>query len=221
MLNRNAVTSLVLCLVLPGFAAWAVLFGPVSPPGYWIVACALLSPLAAAFFGHAARREFRKSGQQGVRGSAMAAAGLTIGYLEIAFVGLILLGGVHHPNRMAAYEASAVGSLRTLNRAAGVYAGTHPREGFPKALKDLSGDDSRPEPDWLIDQALASGVRAHYRFTYVPKSTKLHGVIDTYQIFADPIDSKDEESRHFFTDQSGSIRISKGAPANESSTELK
>ncbi len=45
---------------------------------------------------------------------------------------------------MVAYEASAVGSMRTLNRAAGVYAGTHPQEGFPKALKDLSMNGRRP-----------------------------------------------------------------------------
>jgi len=60
------------------------LFAPVNPPGILIAAWAL-SPLAAAFFGHAARREISKSGQDGARGSTMA-AGLTIGYLEIAFV---------------------------------------------------------------------------------------------------------------------------------------
>jgi len=61
------------------------LFAPVNPPGILIAAWAL-SPLAAAFFGHAARREISKSSQDGARGSTMAAAGLTIGYLEIAFV---------------------------------------------------------------------------------------------------------------------------------------
>jgi hypothetical protein len=220
MSNKNSIISVAFCLVLPTFVACAVLFAPVNPPGILIAACAL-SPLAAAFFGHAARREISKSGQDGAGGSTMAAAGLTVGYLEIAFVSLILISSVHHPNRMVAHEASAVGSMRTLNRAAGAYAGTHPQEGFPKALKDLSMNGPQPEPDWLIDQALASGVRAHYRFTYIPRSTKSDGVIDAYQILADPIDSRDQESRHFFTDQSGSIRMSKGAPANESSTELK
>jgi hypothetical protein len=221
MFNRNLVVSLALCLVLPGFVAWAALLSPINPPLYLIVTCVLFSPLAAAFFGHAARREFRKSGQGGTSGPAMAATGLTIGYLEIALTVVTIFTGTYHPKRIVAYEASAVGSLQTLNFAARAYAGTHPQEGFPKALKDLCWNGSRPEPDWSIDQVLSSGMKAHYRFKYVAKSTTPYGRIDGYQIYADPIDPKDRESRHFFTDQSGSIRISSGAPANESSTELR
>jgi hypothetical protein len=217
MLNKNSVTSLVFCLVSPSFVVLALLFGETNLPGYFVIACVFLSPLAAAFFGHAARRQISKSGPDGARGYRIATVGLTTGYLEIALVGLVLLGSRPHHNRILADESSAVGCLRTLHSAASSYASTHPQEGFPKALKDLSTSDSQREPDWLIDQALASGVRFHYRFTYVPRSTRVDGINDGYQIYADPTGSQKADSRHFFVDQTGVIRVRIAVSANSSS----
>jgi hypothetical protein len=151
----------------------------------------------------------------------MATAGLAIGYLELALLallGFIMLGSVHHPSRIVASEAMAVSSLRTVNFAAHAYAQAHPQVGFPNSLQDLGSQTPQPEQDWQIDPALASGTKLHYRFTYVPRNRG--GAVDEYQIFADPLDAKDREARHFFTDQSESIRWSKGAPANESSAPL-
>jgi hypothetical protein len=220
MLNRNSIISIALCLVLPTFLAYAVVFAPINPPEIVFVVCALLLPLAAAFFGHAARRQISKSGQDGARGLKLATVGLTIGYLEIAMVGLVLFGTRPHHNTLGAYEASAVGSVRTLNVAVHTYASAHPQVGFPKTLKDLSPNDSRSDQYSLIDQTLASGVKLQYRFTYVPRSTKVNGINDGYQIYADPTGSQKTDARHFFTDQTTVIRWASGTTANESSPAL-
>lgn len=221
MLNRNSIVSVVFCLVLPLFLLCAALFDSLNPPLILIVVCAL-SPLVAAFFGHAARRQIRKDGQARAKGYGLAAATLTVGYLEIVFVAFVLLSSGHHPSHVLSSEASAVGSMRTLNVAARAYANAHPRNGFPKGLKDLSWNNRQPETDWSIDEVLASGVKASYRFMYVAKSSKVNGKIDAYQIFADPVDSRNKDMRHSFTDQTGVIRSTvDGNAANESSPELK
>jgi hypothetical protein len=219
-LIRNAIISILCSLVLPTFVAVAVIFAPLDPPGAVIFAVAF-SPLVAVFFGHAARKEIRKIGDPKAMVSRVAAIGTITGYLGIVLMVLFLFTGRHSESRMVAYEASAVGSLRTLNLASHAYASAHPQVGFPKTLKDLTWDRSDPGQAWGVDETLASGVKTRYRFTYVPKNSESDGPIDAYQIFADPLDLKDKDLRHFFSDQSGAIRISTGAPANESSTELK
>jgi hypothetical protein len=218
-LNTNAVISIALCAVVPLSVTAVVLRAPRAELWFApaVVAC-LLCPLAAAFFGHAANRELRGNGAAGSGRSAMATAGLTIGYLELALLGFITLGSIHHPSRRVAFEANAVSSLRTLNFAAHAYAKAHPQVGFPNSLQDLDSQSLQPGQDWQIDPVLASGTKLHYRFTYVPKNHG--GAVDAYQIFADPLDAKDRDARHFFTDQSASIRRSQGAPANESSEPL-
>jgi hypothetical protein len=220
MLNKNSVISIALCLVLPTFVACGVVFAPINPPEIVFVICALLIPLTAAFFGHAARRQISKSRQDGASGYKMATVGLTIGYLEIALVGLVLFGTRPHHSTLGAYEASAVGSVRTLNIAAHSYASAHPQEGFPKTLKDLSQDNSQSDSYSLIDQTLASGVKLQYRFTYVPRSTRVNGINDGYQIYADPIGSQKADAHHFFTDQTTVIRWASGSTAKESSPAL-
>ena len=206
-------------MVAPISATAVVLSAPRSELWFapFVVAC-LLCPLAAAFFGHSARRELRGNGAAGCTRSAMAKAGLTIGYLELALLGFITLGSVHHPSRIVAFEAMAASSLRTVNFAAHAYAQAHPQVGFPNSLQDLGSQTLQPGQEWQIDPVLASGTKLHYRFTYVPRSRG--GAVDAYQIFADPLDAKDRDARHFFTNQSESIRWSKGAPANESSAPL-
>jgi hypothetical protein len=71
-------------------------------------------------------------------------------------------------------ESAAVGSLRTLYSANASYAKSHPQQGYPKKLSDLStpsGLQGGEETTWAIDAALAKGTRAGYRFTYTPSSS--------------------------------------------------
>jgi len=104
-------------------------------------------------------------------------------------------------DRVAADEASAVGSLRTLNTANQVYAEEH-KTNFGSELGDFSG---------LIDRNLLSGQKSGYRFRYTPGKANKKGIVDTYEIVAEPIDRDKTGDRYFFTDQTGMIRYGIGS----------
>ena len=124
---------------------------------------------------------------------------------------LLLLVAISVPNllrsRMAANEASAVGSLRTLNTAAVTYLSTYGH--YPPALRNFglsaSGIPSE-EGAGLIDDVLAKGGRkSGYLFTYrtLPAFDSNNGV--GYKITADPLEPGKNGQRHFSTNQTGTI----------------
>jgi len=102
-------------------------------------------------------------------------------------------------------EASAVGSLRTLNTALITYNATYPDVGFAPNLEVLGGNGPQ-EPSaqhaGLIDDSLASGVKSGYQFHYTRMGK------DAYTITARPVEPENG-LRSFFTDQTGVIRSTK------------
>lgn len=113
--------------------------------------------------------------------------------------------GIADPARMAANQASAVGSLRTINTSEVTYSSTYPN-GFSPSLASLgwTGSPSTASSAGLIDGELASGVKNGYKFTYVPGSGTAN--IQTYSVYADPVEPGASGQNHYFTDQSGVIR---------------
>jgi len=88
--------------------------------------------IAAVILGHIALSEIKKSAGR-LAGHGMAMAGLILGYIGVAFVPFILIiAAIAIPNilrsKMAANEASAVGTLRTFNVAMVSYASTDTRK---------------------------------------------------------------------------------------------
>ncbi len=144
---------------------------------------------------------------------------------QLAFVQK--LEGTYNQSLATENQACAIGSLRTLNTAAVVYAGTY-NVGFPSSLASLRPPDDRVMPSsdaaGLLDHGLASGKRCGYIFTYSPGERDSTGRINSYTIHAEPI-TPDADSiepgtigtSHFFTDQSGVIRSEINKPANEHS----
>jgi type II secretory pathway pseudopilin PulG len=157
----------------------------------------------------------------------MAIAGLILGYFGVALIPLLIIAAIAIPNllraRIAANEASAVGSLRTLNIAAVTYA-TKYDKGFPASLSALGPPLGGAAPDangaGLIDQLLVSGTKSGYVFTYSPGETDDHGRVKAYAIRADPITPGSTGRNHYFTDQTGIIRQETDSPANEQSRPL-
>jgi hypothetical protein len=121
---------------------------------------------------------------------------------------------------LPANESSAVGALRTLYSANTAYAKEHPDDGYPKKLNDLSWRSGKPlqhdGPEWMIDPALAGGLKTGYRFAYTPRSTKEDGKPDAYEVSADPLAPGKYGKRHFFMNETGVIRVSETAPAKAS-----
>jgi len=149
----------------------------------------------------------------------------------IAFVSgllftLIYVAAIAVPNllraRIAANQASAVGSLRTLNTAAITYSSAF-NLGFPPSIAGLRPPVGGASPDanaaGLINDVLASGTKSGYVFTYIPGEKDAQGRISTYTIHADPI-TDSTGTNHYFTDQTGVIRQDSNGPANEQSTPI-
>jgi type IV pilus assembly protein PilA len=139
------------------------------------------------------------------------------------FVFVLIVAAIAIPNllrsRMAANEAAAVGSLRTVNTACVVYSTEY--GGFPPSLNALGGEGSSAEPSavsaQLIDSVLQTGQKSGYLFFYSAADPDDKGVISSYAVNADPVLAGNTGRRHFFTDQSGVIRAETSGPANQNS----
>src|SRR5260370_5314522 len=92
--------------------------------------------------------------------------------IELLIVAAIILiiAAIAIPNllrsRMAANEASAVGSIRSVNTAAVTYSTTYPAAGYPQTLAQLAPAASATSASAdLIYSGLAGGPHSGYRFS--------------------------------------------------------
>jgi len=148
--------------------------------------------------------------------------GFSLIELLIVVAIILIIAAIAIPNllrsRMAANEASAVGSLRTINTAAVTYSSTYPSSGYPANLKNLgtSGAATSASAD-LVDSVLAGGTKSGYTFKFTGDgNTPSTG----YSIVATPISIGTSGQRGFFTDQSGVIRNDPTGAATSASAPL-
>src|SRR5450631_1778582 len=135
----------------------------------------LPASIAAVILGHLSLSEIRKSGGR-IGGAGIATAGLVLGYIGIAIIPFVLIvAAIAIPNllraRIAANEASAVGTLRTIDVAATTYT-TEFENGFPasfEALGDSPGGSLTCDHASLLDGTLVrTRQKSGYIFTYTP-----------------------------------------------------
>jgi prepilin-type N-terminal cleavage/methylation domain-containing protein len=102
--------------------------------------------------------------------------GFSLIELLIVVAIILIIAAIAIPNllrsRMAANEASAVGSVRTINTGQVTYASTYPNLGFAAALTNLGGtaaNCTNPSSTTacIIDNVLASGTKSGYTLTSV------------------------------------------------------
>lgn len=140
------------------------------------------------------------------------AQGFSLIELLIVVAIILIIAAIAIPNllsaRIAANQASAVGSLRTLNTAEITYASTY-NTGFTATMTYLAPDPTGVTPSataaGLIDEVLASGARSGYNFSYSAGDTDSVGNVDTYAFTATPV-SSNTGTNYYFTDESGVIR---------------
>lgn len=186
--------------------------------------------VAAVVLGHLSLSDIRKSGGRLV-GSGMATAGLILGYMGLAAIPFILIiAAIAIPNllraRIAANEASAVGSLRAINTAEMSYSATY-GNGFSPDLGTLGGTEATCDHAGLVDVTLASGMKSGYAFSYGPlrpsrmpaKGCTASG-FGAYGVAADPINRGTTGQRSFFTDQTAIIRSEPDGAASADSAPL-
>ncbi len=198
--------------------------------------------LLAVIFGHMALASIRRSGGR-LLGNGMAAFGLSLGYLGLGgwiIYGLTVVINPLLPSSLRRQnEMLVVGSLRTIKTACTTYAVTYHASyppslaalGPPKGLNpDATGEEIQKavnaQAAGLLDEILTSGTKSGYRFTYVagevsaPMFKGETGRIDTYAVHADPVTPGVTGDNHYFTDESGVIRMEWQKQANAHSPPL-
>jgi type IV pilus assembly protein PilA len=160
--------------------------------------------------------------------------GFSLIELLIVVAIILIIAAIAIPNllrsRIAANQASAVGSLRTLNTAEITFATTY-NTGYTSALGYLgppaAGSNPVATAAGLIDSVLAGGnstattsAKSGYQFTYAPGATDTSGRINTYSITATPVSVGTTGTNFYYTDQSGVIRQNSTAVAGSSDSPL-
>jgi type IV pilus assembly protein PilA len=157
--------------------------------------------------------------------------GFSLIELLIVVAVILVIAAIAIPNllrsRMAANEASAVGSVRSINTSEVVYQSTHGGN-YATLLINLGdgGVAANCAPlvlptstsSCLIDPALSTGVKSGYNFTYAPVSSG--GAVSAYAVNADPVTSGGSGQRHFYSDQTLVIRVNNSAVASSADSPI-
>ena len=150
--------------------------------------------------------------------------GFSLIELLIVVAIILIIAAIAIPNllrsRIAANQASAVGSLRVINTAEVSYASTF-NLGYSPDLASL-GPPSSGNPTTsaagLIDSVLANGSKSGYQFVY--SSTSVNGICSAYQVNANPLTPGSTGQTYYFTDHSGIIRQNATGTASSSDSPL-
>jgi prepilin-type N-terminal cleavage/methylation domain-containing protein len=147
--------------------------------------------------------------------------GFSLIELLIVVAIILIIAAIAIPNllrsKMAANEASAVASLRTINTASVAFSVTYGT--YPALLSNLqpASTPSSTAAD-LVDSVLAGGVKSGYTIVYT--GTTSGAITSGYTITATPVTQGVSGQRGFFTDMSGVIRADPAGSATSASTPL-
>jgi type IV pilus assembly protein PilA len=136
--------------------------------------------------------------------------GFSLIELLIVVAIILIIAAIAIPNllrsRIAANEASAVGSLRTLNTAEITYNTSYPTTGFACSLGVMappSSGSATSSAAGLIDSTLAGGTKSGYTFA-IGNCSGTPAV--NYNTTAAPVSPGTTGQRYFCSDSSGVIK---------------
>ncbi|HWF37491.1 MAG TPA: prepilin-type N-terminal cleavage/methylation domain-containing protein [Candidatus Acidoferrales bacterium] len=137
--------------------------------------------------------------------------GFSLIELLIVVAIILIIAAIAIPNllrsRMAANEASAVGSVRTINTSEITYSSTW-GVGYGALLTNLGGTTpctASSTTACLLDPILGAGAKSGYTFAAVG-NTAVAGALQGFEVNATPTSPGTTGTRAFCSDQSGVIR---------------
>jgi prepilin-type N-terminal cleavage/methylation domain-containing protein len=149
--------------------------------------------------------------------------GFSLIELLIVVAIILIIAAIAIPNllksRIAANEASAVGTVRTLNTAQVTYNSSCQQ--YANGIGELNAGKVCAAGANIIDATLATGTKSGYTFVVIAPGTTANGTIGTtFDVNADPITANVTGFRHFFSNESLVIRVDPAAPATNASNPL-
>jgi type IV pilus assembly protein PilA len=145
-------------------------------------------------------------------------SGFSLIELLIVVAIILIIAAIAIPSilraRIAANQAGAVENCRTVSIGEVNYSILY--GGFSPTLLDLGGPAAGPANATnaqIIDDALSSGMRAGYVFTYAALDVDPSGNFQDYTLNADPQVAVFTGNDHYFTDEPAIIRVNHTNPA--------
>ncbi|HEV2117035.1 MAG TPA: type II secretion system protein [Terriglobales bacterium] len=130
--------------------------------------------------------------------------GFSLIELLIVVAVILIVAAIAIPNliraRIAANEASAVSSIRTIMTAEAAYATTYPDVGYAAAIGDLAGSPPCTPSSTnacLIDSVLAAKIKGGYSFNALGGTPTATGVNTTFAVGAAPLAPNTSGVRRF------------------------
>ena len=167
--------------------------------------------LQAAMITSAVRTYYSMPREKGDVGMLLKRGVLFVPYLVV--VGAIFAAlPDYYSSKRDQYATSAVRALREINKAEAAYAQAYAK-GYTPSLAALGSDSNGATLKVVsatIDAALSRGAKDQYSFQYTPGTPNSSGQITSYNLTATPSEPACTLWKRFFTDQTGTIRVSQG-----------
>jgi type IV pilus assembly protein PilA len=153
--------------------------------------------------------------------------GFSLIELLIVVAIILIIAAISIPDliksRMAANQASAVGSLRVINSSEIMYNSSY-QKGYSPTLQTLKAPPSGTLPSItaaaLVDDVLGAGVKSGYTFIYAPNTPDPQGNYLGYTVNANPTTPGSTGAVYYYTDASYVIRFNNTQPATSTDTGL-
>jgi len=151
--------------------------------------------------------------------------------IGLAVVGIVIVLSVYAFHAVErSFYTRAVNPLETIYVAEEQYKQSFPQRGYSRTLGELGGlrgndcagpDLPTPLAACLIDQALAhatspANAKGGYFYTSIAGPPNAKGTIESYSVHSDPATSQSGRN-HFYTDETGIIRVEQDKPAGKGS----
>jgi type IV pilus assembly protein PilA len=147
--------------------------------------------------------------------------GFSLIELLIVVAIILIIAAIAIPNlmraRMSANEASAVGSVRSINTAEISYNAAYSNLGFATSLPYLGGPAGAAcvpstSSGCFIDSSLSTGTKSGYTFSLAIGSSPVVGTVSpSYSILAKPLTLNQTGTRFFCSFEDAVVRSSTGA----------